>query len=343
MAEDDDRRLADEAIVVRVEQPPERRLDLQDLEVVARDEQPLPGHRLAVEGHVRAEGDVRRDAGEHRLHLLQVAEHRVAEDGIAVPGLPARLRSRLRPRRRQVDELRRPRHVQRLEQHLVEAREDRRIGADPERQRHDGDDRDKRGLEQGPEGELEAAHWGVGRERGPAGLLRGARCEGRGARGEGRGARCEARGARRGGRGARSRSLPQLIARFATRVNDLRAHGSDHSRISEGAARWEKSRRFRDLARLAGGDGNGRPHLQDDGGFSVGRTIRSRFADATRVRSRFRRTSRKVKPSEDAPVDAAVHRNAIGSASGAGDPAGGRSQAADSCARERAKPLAAST
>ncbi len=53
--EHDDRRFADEAVVVRIEQPPERRLHLQDLEVVAGDEQPLAGHRLLVEGHVGAE------------------------------------------------------------------------------------------------------------------------------------------------------------------------------------------------------------------------------------------------------------------------------------------------
>ena len=45
--------------------------------------------RLAARAQVGAEGEVRRDAGERRLDLLEVAEHQVAEHRLAVAGLAA--------------------------------------------------------------------------------------------------------------------------------------------------------------------------------------------------------------------------------------------------------------
>ena len=156
VAEHDDRRLADEAIVVAVEEPPERRLLLQHLEVVARDHEALRVLRLALERKVGAEEQMRRDAREDRLDLLQIAEHGVAEDRVAVARLAARLRSRLGPGRREIDQPAGLRHRHRLEQHLVETGENGRVGANPERERDDRDRRHERRLEQHAEGELHA-------------------------------------------------------------------------------------------------------------------------------------------------------------------------------------------
>ena len=71
---------------------------------------------------------------------------------------------RMRPGRREVDEPLRLRHRQRLEQHLVEQRIDRRVRADAERERQDRDDRDERRFEQRSKRQLQIPHC-VGRER----------------------------------------------------------------------------------------------------------------------------------------------------------------------------------
>ena len=89
---------------------------------------------------------------------FEVSEHRVAEHLVAVPGLVARLGPRLGPWRRQVDEPGRLGHRQRPQQHLVEQREDRRVRADPERERDDRDRGDERGLEERPEGKFQVDH-----------------------------------------------------------------------------------------------------------------------------------------------------------------------------------------
>src|SRR4030095_8164266 len=49
-------------------------------------------------------------------------------------------------------------HRKRPEQHLIEHREDRRVGPDPECQGKDGYCSDKWGLEERSEGELQVAH-----------------------------------------------------------------------------------------------------------------------------------------------------------------------------------------
>ena len=161
VAEHRHRRLADRAVVGRAEQPAERGLHAEHREVAARHEHALAAQRLAAVGEVGAEETVRRDAGERRLHPLEVPEHRVAEHGVAVAGLVARLRAGLRAGRREVDQPRGLLHRQRPQEELVEQREDGRVGPDPERQRDDGDDRDERALEERPERELEVQHGGI--------------------------------------------------------------------------------------------------------------------------------------------------------------------------------------
>jgi hypothetical protein len=61
-----------------------------------------------------------RDPGERRLHVLQIAEHRVAEDRVAITGLAARLRSGLRAGSGEVDETGRIGHRQLPQQQLIE-------------------------------------------------------------------------------------------------------------------------------------------------------------------------------------------------------------------------------
>ena len=94
----------------------------------------------------------------------EVAEHRVAEDIVAVAGLIARVRAGLGTGRREVHQLVGSGTVSDSRSIWLKQREDRRIGADAERQRHDRDDRDKRGLEERPEGELRVDH-GLGPDK----------------------------------------------------------------------------------------------------------------------------------------------------------------------------------
>src|SRR5579872_6979215 len=99
-------------------------------------------------GHAREEPGLR----------LEVAEHAVAEHHVAVAGLSALMRPWTWRIAAEVDEPLRVAHWERREEQLVEQRVDRRIGADPERQRQDGDDRYERRFEERSNGELDVAH-----------------------------------------------------------------------------------------------------------------------------------------------------------------------------------------
>jgi hypothetical protein len=159
VAQDDDVRFADDAIVLGPEQAAKRGADAEHREVAARDE-----HALAVEGllapvgEVRVEDAVRGDAAERHVGVLQVAEHRIAEHLVAAAGVAARVAPRLGPRRGQVDQPIGRLHRQRAQQHLVEQRVDGRVGADPECQGQDGDGGDERRARQCPKCELQVAH-----------------------------------------------------------------------------------------------------------------------------------------------------------------------------------------
>jgi hypothetical protein len=111
-----------------------------------------------VKGQVRPEEDVGGDVREHGVRLLQIAEHQVAEDMLAVAGLVARVGSRFGTRGREIHELLRGRHRERPQQHLVEQREDRGVCADAQRERQDRHGGDKRCLEQPPDGQLQVGH-----------------------------------------------------------------------------------------------------------------------------------------------------------------------------------------
>ncbi len=158
VAQHGDEMPADGLIVAGPQQPSDSGLQLERREVGTGDQRATAADRLIVIGEVGAEAAVRGEAGEHRLALLEIPEHRVAEDHVAVAGLAAGLRARLGAGGRKIHQLIGFGHRQRLEQHLVDQREDRGVGPDAEGQREDRDRRHERRLEQGPEGERQVSH-----------------------------------------------------------------------------------------------------------------------------------------------------------------------------------------
>ena len=150
--EDHDARLAHEFVVIRIEQPSESGPQLQDRKITAGHEQALAARRLRLVCEVCGEVDVRRDVREDRLDLLQVAEHGVAEDDLAVARSPAVSEAGLRTRRAQVHELRRTGSRDRLQQHLMEHGKNAGCGADAERERDDSRGREGRPRPKQPDG-----------------------------------------------------------------------------------------------------------------------------------------------------------------------------------------------
>ena len=120
VAEHHHARLADDVVVIRIEQSSQRGLQLQHRKIAARHEEAFAARRLRLVREVCAEADVRRDVREHGLDLLQVSEHGIAEDDIAVAGAAAAPKARLRTGRAQVHEFRRIANRERLQQHLME-------------------------------------------------------------------------------------------------------------------------------------------------------------------------------------------------------------------------------
>jgi hypothetical protein len=83
---------------------------------------------------------VRGDAFERRLHALEIPEHRIAEDLVAVADVAARRAALLAAGREEIHEIARRWDAQLAQQHLVIDREDRRVDAEPERQRRHDDE-----------------------------------------------------------------------------------------------------------------------------------------------------------------------------------------------------------
>ena len=77
-------RFAWRGIVISPKEAAERRLNAEDGEVAARHQHSLGVERLAVVREVGIKHTMRGDAGEHRLHALEVSEHRMAEDDVAI-------------------------------------------------------------------------------------------------------------------------------------------------------------------------------------------------------------------------------------------------------------------
>ena len=150
---------------MRIEQSSQRRLQLQHRKIAARHEQALAARSLRLVSEVCAEANVRRDVRENGLDLLQVAEHGIDEDHIAVARAAAALEAGLRVGRAQVHEFRRIGNRERLQQHLMEHRKNSSGRANAERERDDGDGRDEGSSEKRADGELETAHKGVRRAK----------------------------------------------------------------------------------------------------------------------------------------------------------------------------------
>jgi hypothetical protein len=91
VAEDGDGMRADGLVVARAQKPASGRPQLKHREVRSRYEHRLGVERLLAEGQVRAESAMRGNAREHGLALLQIPEHRVAQNDSAIAGLVARL------------------------------------------------------------------------------------------------------------------------------------------------------------------------------------------------------------------------------------------------------------
>jgi len=91
------------------------------------------------------------------MRLLEVAEHRIVEDDIAVAGYIARVVAG-RLASREVDQPSGIAHRQRPQQQLVEHGVNRGVRSDAERERQDGNERNERRLEERPERELEVSH-----------------------------------------------------------------------------------------------------------------------------------------------------------------------------------------
>ncbi len=152
---------ADRLIVAFGEEPAHRGLNAEQGEVVAGHHHAAAVDGLPTVGEVGAEGAVGGDAGEDfpgLRRLLQIPEHRVAEDLVAASLVVARLRPRLGARVGEVDQLVRRLHRECPQQHLVEERKDRGVGADAERERDDRDERDERRSEQGAKCQAQVGH-----------------------------------------------------------------------------------------------------------------------------------------------------------------------------------------
>src|SRR4029450_11503839 len=158
IAQHDDGRLARRTIIARANETAERGLQAEDRKVAARDEQRFTVQRLATKRQVGADHPMRGYSGKYGLSLLEIAEHRNTEDAIAITRLAARVRSWLWPWSSEVDEARRFWNRKRPKQQLVEQREDRRRGADTERERQNCDEADEGGLDQRANGEPDVAH-----------------------------------------------------------------------------------------------------------------------------------------------------------------------------------------
>ncbi len=135
VAQDRDGVAARKNVVLGRENAPERRLDAQHLEVVSADE--VAPHPLgeSVVAHAQGRETVRNQPGERVAPVTVVLVVGVGERGKHLPALVVLER----------DEIFGRRHGKRLEERLVQEREHRGVGSDPEGERKEAD-----GGEAGP-------------------------------------------------------------------------------------------------------------------------------------------------------------------------------------------------
>ena len=144
MAEHRDRMAARRTVVVRREGSADVRADAEHVEIVAGDELAADALGLAVGHHRERRGEPREHAVEHGAAIAEVAIHRVREGAVVERA------SLKRAGAVEDDQPLRRFHRQEAEQHLVGERKDGRVGADPERERHDDDERERRRREERP-------------------------------------------------------------------------------------------------------------------------------------------------------------------------------------------------
>ncbi len=116
------------------------------------DERRDAERREEVAAHV-CPADAARFAGVGEVELVVAERERAAEHVLIVAdGFPERIGERVAAlRARQGDELVGVTHRERLEHHRVEDAEDRGVRTDPERQREDGDEGERRGRAERPQ------------------------------------------------------------------------------------------------------------------------------------------------------------------------------------------------
>ncbi len=144
MTQHDDGRLADARLVIEPDQAAERGLEVQHPEVAAGHERAATVGGPLVITQIGHEVRVPRDAGEHLLTLLEIAEHRVRELSFEVADreIAVSASDLCGPaRRREIHELLRLRHRKWAQENLVVKGKHRRRRADPEREHHDHDGR----------------------------------------------------------------------------------------------------------------------------------------------------------------------------------------------------------
>src|SRR5690242_3785437 len=100
-------------------------MESQRREVRPGDQYGVAGERLILVRHARAERDVAGHIREHRLALLEIPEHPVAERDLTVTGLAARRVPGLGPGSAEVDEAAGVRDREGAEQYFIEQRENR--------------------------------------------------------------------------------------------------------------------------------------------------------------------------------------------------------------------------
>ncbi len=144
VAQHDGARLAFDAIVAGVEQAAGERAKTEQRKIAAGHEHPFGRNGVAVEREVGVHDAVRGDTDEGPIDAFEIAEHREAKDLLLRAAVVGRRAALFRARRREIHELVRVRHSQLAQQYLIVDREDRRVDAEPQSQRHDDDDGEER-------------------------------------------------------------------------------------------------------------------------------------------------------------------------------------------------------
>ena len=134
--------------------------DLQHGEVLPGNLGDLRVERLALIGHIGAHLPMGGDARQNGLLRFQIAEHGVAEDGLAATRVVVGIAAGAWAIGGEVDQFAGSRDGQAAQEDLVEHREHGGIAADAERERKDGYQGNDGGAAEGTEGETQIREHG---------------------------------------------------------------------------------------------------------------------------------------------------------------------------------------